>query len=792
MKTQLPFAFSALICLTLVLHVSAFAPRSGHRVSMKIADSPAAAAAAKIAEAKAKGTLATSAHAIATNNAYAELKLSEAEAARASPPAATPSPSSISSPSAPAARPPTAPANNSTSLNSSKTTSAPVLHLNATSPSPLTVTSVTSPAKVSDSSAKTSPPLSIPNPASILEPHKADQSKEEKPLTVAAVPTNSSTPPSSSNSSAPTSSPSNSSSPAPVKLNATKEVAPVPKGAESSKQENPATSPSTSKAPSMNEDPDIGNEDEIRDATDDTPAAQHEDAQVENSDVQHNASHSASSGPTPLPRRSNKGVLDIESLESNQLTTSAASAPVMAPSLSTSSSASASTSSSSSTPSSSSTTNPSTSSTTNSTKLPGTSPPPLPIFPQQYNAHIVLEDLLEPTSENNGSLFFINSDLKSRRLRLDIQYPSQHSFANRTDHSSYVFLHPDNLKADDPLADKLVVFTHEAKLINSEANCQYSKSIRRAIRHLPNPFSDMLVMKYQSGVVAVVFPDKLTYIGTETMPDPSGAKGKTVVMHVWETSSESQLNVPGADVSLGVWDTVQNCEQKQRMIPARGFAPPPELRVRSSYSSIDFSHRPCDALKVYVEEKSGLVVKTQRVHTAPANAYEDADFNTLLHWDIMTATPEANVFSSLLPKEWRLTCLNADMRIDFSANRKYIVVKDRPDSLNVTLTAKPTEELGDVIISFAKSKIFRPEPSHLIFSAQNWNQPQRLYLYYIDDGEETSCMHVAGGGYDWLNHMSADGECLSLSVKTCEEGVPGLRCGESIKRRRRKHKNKLF
>jgi len=49
-----------------------------------------------------------------------------------------------------------------------------------------------------------------------------------------------------------------------------------------------------------------------------------------------------------------------------------------------------------------------------------------------------------------------------------------------------------------------------------------------------------------------------------------------------------------------------------------------------------------------------------------------------------------------------------------------------------------------VLISFGASSTFKVEPSHLVFTPLNWHEAQKVYLYYVADGEDSVCIHATG------------------------------------------------
>jgi len=425
----------------------------------------------------------------------------------------------------------------------------------------------------------------------------------------------------------------------------------------------------------------------------------------------------------------------------------------------------------------------------------------------------------EADKSAQGTRYAIYSDIKNKLFRVDAVLNSDHSAPApssaqghaltesgpvtptsasahtgsaadstkpKVEHASFVFCHPPPSQdaSEFAAADRLLVFSHDSRSPHpdSTSTCRYSFSVRKAVRELPVPFAELLVVNYtlhpNSSALSTVpsaiaadthimmrLPERMMMIGEEKQSDGS-------VWYHWQTTPDSGFPLAaGASLASSsiYWDSMADCHQKQR-IPAFGYKPPPELRHRSSYASVDFSHRSCDALSVWVDKASGLIVKTHRLHVSAVNSYAK-DTNEALLWDLLTASPLPAVFHDSVPKDWRLSCLDGDMRLVLDPVRAYLVEKGHSDAFNLSLAVQPIAALGaiwcclyrmsyglcthqpghavvmrvgSVLISFGASSTFKVEPSHLVFTPLNWHEAQKVYLYYVADGEDSVCIHATG------------------------------------------------
>ncbi|CAF0898497.1 unnamed protein product [Rotaria sordida] len=129
-----------------------------------------------------------------------------------------------------------------------------------------------------------------------------------------------------------------------------------------------------------------------------------------------------------------------------------------------------------------------------------------------------------------------------------------------------------------------------------------------------------------------------------------------------------------------------------------------------------------------------------------------------------------------LPDQWPSYCGNANTGFSYEPVRGFVVTPDGQDHLTLKLNTPPVHSLGDEI------KVeFKVQPNwyyngtrctnfnSIIFTKDNWQEPQQVDMSFIDYGCCTYTITATGGGYDWQYQIS------TFVVYACD-GQAGYGC----------------
>ena len=183
-----------------------------------------------------------------------------------------------------------------------------------------------------------------------------------------------------------------------------------------------------------------------------------------------------------------------------------------------------------------------------------------------------------------------------------------------------------------------------------------------------------------------------------------------------------------------------------------------------------------DNLTVYSDASTGIPIHSERCYPGrPGTLNPEPEYITTDTYDVVVGNPSID-FNSLVPHDWMRRCKNLDESWDFHPSRSsYYTTPKGNDSIAPYLVDPPA--WGSVTLTVFSHKLgklnctdcFEIVPSVLVFTQENYTEPQRVDFVYRKDGCGDFGFSFKGSGWDG-SHVD------KFTVCSCKRGVPGKSC----------------
>ena len=355
------------------------------------------------------------------------------------------------------------------------------------------------------------------------------------------------------------------------------------------------------------------------------------------------------------------------------------------------------------------------------------SPPPYPVFPQDFIGEVTFTDPRHLQSEP-GTTWWLSvlGSVKGQRKIKQVQRFGK----SETKFTYLIFDHAPNARPGSRSANHTVTIAEDGNLPPEydigPGRCEYS-TYTYAWLTLPLGLGSVIgyggfECDYEGGACV---PTGLEYSGVVTLNDSRKA-------HKWNKT----------DQAMAGWPTYY---------------------------------------ELYTDVESNLPVMAHAWRNRKPQFF-DISFNSLLHFDIKEEKPSPGTFAIHEGVHWPEICLDKDIGAPgfyVHPNRIFAANSTTDDSFSFVIGDKPKDNATHVAFFYMDSSYHTANctsknpcvsiiPDKLVFEPDNWG-PQKVSLRFRHPGVMSFGFHVSGGGYNYTT-----GAGNSQLVYTCEHGHTGL------------------
>ncbi|XP_065830501.1 uncharacterized protein [Oscarella lobularis] len=186
-----------------------------------------------------------------------------------------------------------------------------------------------------------------------------------------------------------------------------------------------------------------------------------------------------------------------------------------------------------------------------------------------------------------------------------------------------------------------------------------------------------------------------------------------------------------------------------------------------------------DNLTVFSDASTGIPIHGERYHPGRSGTFDPPEYITTDIYDVIVGNPSID-FDLLVPHDWMRRCKNLDKSWDYNPDRSfYYVTPDGNDSIAFNLV--DPSAWGSVTMRLFRGKLdqynctdcFDVVPSVLVFTQENYTEPQKVDFVYRKEGCGDVGFAFEGSGWDGDERRDVYFVC------SCKRGVPGKSCPQA-------------